>query len=191
MERLDSEFIEVTHKRFTWPNVISASRIFTACAVVFSHYSAGLNPVFHGLVLWLVASDYLDGRLARGTRKVSEMGKYLDPLADKAAAAVLFLYSGFSGSIPWWFIIFTLIRDMLIALGGALVKKKRGKSMMAVWSGKVGVNILALYWLSVMYFPLAESAHLFLQGAAFMMLLYAFNEYAVRGWKAWKGADYN
>lgn len=191
MELLDTSSIRVHHRILTWSNAFSFSRILAAGILVPVHQHFGAALLFTALVIWIAASDYLDGWMARRTDNVSELGKYLDPTADKIAAAILFVYAGFAETIPWWFISFSVARDFLIGLGGTLVRWKRGKTMMAVWSGKVAVNAIALYWLVAMYMPDSQALHIFLQGACVMMLLYAFHEYVVRSLKAWHGADFN
>jgi CDP-diacylglycerol--glycerol-3-phosphate 3-phosphatidyltransferase len=191
MEVLDNFKVNVKQKVFTLPNLVSASRVPAAGLGVWAHSLNGADLFFTLIVFWIVFSDYLDGWLARNSDEVTETGKFLDPTADKIAAFVMFLYAGFAGLIPWWFVYFSIIRDVIIGIGGTLIRLKRGKALMAVWSGKVGVNVVAIYWLAVVYFPEAASLHLFLQGASFIMLLYAFNDYMHRSWKAWNGAEYN
>jgi CDP-diacylglycerol--glycerol-3-phosphate 3-phosphatidyltransferase len=191
MEALDDTKYAVTRKVVTWPNVISASRILAGLLMAWVHRYDGTDVVFLLLIGWIILSDYLDGWLARITGDISELGKFLDPLADKICAAILFVYAGYAGLIPWWFITFSVIRDTIIGIGGTMVRLKRGKALMAVWSGKVGVNAVAVYWLAAFYFPDNMPLLLFLQGAAFMMLLYAFHDYVLRSWKAWNGADFN
>ena len=69
----------------------------------------------------MVASDILDGALARARREVTEWGKIIDPIADKLAvdsvAALLVYLKG----LPLWVAAAVIGRDLLIVLGGVLL----------------------------------------------------------------------
>ena len=74
----------------------------------------------HGraLELFFVAAvtDVLDGALARSYRLATQVGAYLDPIADKCLLSGIFLALGATGSVPWWFVAVVLGRDIYILL---------------------------------------------------------------------------
>jgi cardiolipin synthase len=72
-------------------------------------------------VLFLVAgvSDAVDGFLAKRFGMTSELGAYLDPLADKALIVSIYVALGISGVIPGWLVILVVSRDIMIV--GAVV----------------------------------------------------------------------
>jgi len=65
-------------------------------------------------------SDALDGIIAKRFNLVTELGTFLDPIADKALLVCLFVTLGYQGYIPVWIVILVVFRDLLI-VGGALV----------------------------------------------------------------------
>lgn len=68
---------------------------------------------------WLaaaVASDAVDGWLARRFGWTSRAGAYLDPVADKFMAATLFVALALGGRLPWWLVGLVFTRDALILL---------------------------------------------------------------------------
>jgi cardiolipin synthase len=67
-------------------------------------------------VLFLVAgvSDAVDGYLAKRFNMASELGAYLDPLADKALIVSIYVTLGIAGSIPRWLVILVVSRDIMI-----------------------------------------------------------------------------
>jgi len=71
--------------------------------------------------LWLfaiaAASDGLDGFLAKRFGWTSELGKVLDPLADKLLLVTVFVACAWLGLIPWWLTAAVVARDVLIGLG--------------------------------------------------------------------------
>ena len=73
------------------------------------------------LVLFFVAaaSDGLDGYLAKRFNWTSELGKLLDPAADKLLLVSVFVECAWLGLIPWWLTAGVVARDVLIGLGAA------------------------------------------------------------------------
>ena len=143
------------------------------------------------LVVWAILSDFLDGMLARWMNQVSELGKVLDPIADKVCAALLFIYAVWIGRIPGWFLAALLGRDLLILLGSWVILSQHRKVAMSVMSGKVTVNVLAVLWIVVMYFPNAGGWTTFLMGLSLLMMVYSTSEYAWRYLQIRKGATFN
>jgi cardiolipin synthase len=60
------------------------------------------------------ASDAVDGFLAKRFGMASELGAYLDPLADKALIVSIYVSLGVAGAIPRWLVILVVSRDMMI-----------------------------------------------------------------------------
>jgi cardiolipin synthase len=71
------------------------------------------------LALFVVAglSDGVDGYLAKRFNWTSELGKFLDPLADKLLLVTVFVESAWLGLGPWWLTAAVVSRDVLIGLG--------------------------------------------------------------------------
>ncbi len=101
--------------------------------------------------LWALAamavmfvSDGLDGYLARRTGRVTELGKVLDPAADKIAVAAVLLYLVATGEFPLWALLLVVARDVAIALGGVAIASRSGSVPQALTAGKVAAFVLAL-----------------------------------------------
>jgi CDP-diacylglycerol--glycerol-3-phosphate 3-phosphatidyltransferase len=90
-----------------------------------------------------MATDVLDGPVARMRHEVSPLGKVIDPIADKlmidAAAITLSRTHGF----PWWATGLLLARDLAILLGGLLVYRRRAEITVAHPAGKATTVALA------------------------------------------------
>lgn len=143
------------------------------------------------LVFYGIISDYLDGVIARKTNTISEWGKILDPVADKLAAFVLFLYAVWAGLIPLWFLIVEVARDLLILSGSLYIKQQHGKVAMAVMSGKWSVNALAAYWMCAFFLPAIAWPQLFFMGLALTLMLLSFFDYLYRFRRIQKGVEFN
>lgn len=190
---IDQQKVEVKQALFTWSNFISFTRILVAFPIVYLHYTNGqqITWVITALVIYGILSDYLDGYVARKTNRISEWGKILDPVADKFCAFILFWYAVYIGLIPLWFFILEIARDLVIMAGSLYIRKLRGKVAMAVMSGKISVNVLGLYWLSVFFYPEAVAAHQMLMGASLALMFFSFIDYLHRFYLIRKGGEFN
>lgn len=193
VKNIDGKKVEVSGKVVTWSNGISFSRIFVAFPIVYlhHHYEQALRFDIISLVAYCVLSDYLDGYVARKTNTISELGKMIDPIADKLCALVLFLYTVWMGMVPVWFLALAIVRDSLIMLGSYYIKLKYDKVAMSITSGKISVNVLALYWIGVFFFPGAQNVHLFLMACSVTLMIISLFDYFNRYRLIMKGATFN
>jgi cardiolipin synthase len=110
------------------PNLITLGRILLVPVVVWAISSPG--AMWIAFVLFVVAgvSDAVDGFLAKRFGMASELGAYLDPLADKALIVSIYLTLGINGAIPRWLVILVVSRDILI-VGGIMLSWLIGKPL--------------------------------------------------------------
>jgi len=95
------------------PNLITLGRILLVPVVVWAIISGEMGIAF---LLFLAAgiSDAVDGFLAKRFRMTSELGAYLDPLADKALIVSIYVSLGIAGSLPIFLVIIVVSRDIMI-----------------------------------------------------------------------------
>lgn len=103
------------------PNLICVVRLALIWPV-----AAALAGGRYGLALALfmlaAASDGLDGYLAKRFNWISELGKVLDPLADKLLLVTVFVESTWLGLVPWWVTAAAVARDVMIGLGALVYR---------------------------------------------------------------------
>ncbi len=193
-KNIDGKIIPVKQEVFTVANAISLSRALIAVPILFLHHATGKEATWMiiAFIAYAFVSDYLDGWFARKMNQVTEFGKIADPLADKICAVILFAYAVIIDIIPAFFLIILIIRDGLILAGSLMIKKKRGKYAMSVISGKVAVNVLAIYWIFSFFFPEKEQTIHFLMCLSIILLLYSLGFYVHRFFLIQKkGAEFN
>ncbi|HXV23560.1 MAG TPA: CDP-alcohol phosphatidyltransferase family protein [Alphaproteobacteria bacterium] len=101
------------------PNLITLGRLLSVPVAVWLILNQHFSICFW---LFLIAgiSDAVDGFIAKRFRAKSELGAYLDPLADKALLVSVFIALGHEGVVEGWLVILIVFRDLLI-IGGALL----------------------------------------------------------------------
>jgi CDP-diacylglycerol--glycerol-3-phosphate 3-phosphatidyltransferase len=127
----------------TAANWISIARIPLAGFSALMLYNGQKKAAAAAMAL-AIASDALDGAVARRTGSVSDWGKVLDPLADKAAFIIMAITLLCMGLIEQWLLWLLVCRDSLIALGGIVMSKRMRPPAANKW-GKVSTSVLALY----------------------------------------------
>jgi CDP-diacylglycerol--glycerol-3-phosphate 3-phosphatidyltransferase len=90
--------------------------------------------------MWI--SDLLDGYFARTRNEISELGKIIDPLADKISITVITIILLLQGIVPLWFVIITVMRDVFIFTGGLFLKYKKNIVLQSNWMGKLTVFVI-------------------------------------------------
>ena len=145
----------------TVPNLISAIRI--AMIPVFWVLIVDPDSTAWGIVLFgvVVATDWVDGTIARRTGQVSELGKVLDPVADRAAIAAGLVALVVRGAFPLWAAVLILARDVAVLIAGAVLASK-GLRIDVRWIGKVAtfalmIAIPAVSWGSLGLWPAAAA----------------------------------
>lgn len=99
------------------PNAISILRLALVPAFLWLVFDAG-EYGWAGILLGVIgATDWIDGFLARRLDQVTELGKFLDPLADRIAVVVAVVSGLLIGILPPWFAIALIAREIAISIG--------------------------------------------------------------------------
>lgn len=113
--------------RVNLPNAISIARLLSVPLIVWLLLKREWTLAFALFVISGI-SDAVDGLLARRFGMQTELGGYLDPLADKALLVAIYLVLGWLGQLPEWLVILVVSRDILI-VGGALLSFAMGSGV--------------------------------------------------------------
>jgi len=110
------------------PNLITLGRILLVPIVVWAIATPGAMWIAFVLFVAAGISDAVDGFLAKRFNMATELGAYLDPLADKALIVSIYLTLGINNLIPRWLVILVVSRDILI-VGGILLSWLMGNPL--------------------------------------------------------------
>ncbi|MDN2564994.1 CDP-alcohol phosphatidyltransferase family protein [Aquibium sp. A9E412] len=111
----------------TVANLITLGRFFLVPAVVFALLTEHVGWAFVGFLVAGI-SDGVDGFIARQFDQRSELGAYLDPVADKLLLVCVFVVLGYMGELPLWLVVAAVSRDALI-VGGVVMAYMLGHPM--------------------------------------------------------------
>ena len=103
-------------RRLSIPNLITLGRIILVPIVVWAITSGEMRIAFF-LFLAAGISDAVDGFLAKRFHMASELGAYIDPLADKALIVSIYIALGIAGALPISLVILVVSRDIMIISG--------------------------------------------------------------------------
>lgn len=147
---------------FVTPNFITVTRLFLVPCGVYTLFKNGGDDSSWQIISWFIffflgLSDILDGNLARSRNKITEFGKFLDPVADKVMIGAAMISLSILGRMPWWITIVILGREVGITLlrlaiirRGVIAANKGGKIKATFQNFGVGFYVLplpaSLFW---------------------------------------------
>ena len=103
------------------PNLICLLRLALIWPIATALYG-GRYGLALALFVLAAISDGLDGYLAKRFNWISDLGKFLDPAADKLLLVAVFVESTWLGLVPWWVTAAAVARDVMIALGALVYR---------------------------------------------------------------------
>ena len=180
------------------PNILTLSRIAAIPLLVGLVALRRAEADFAACVLFTAAAitDYLDGRIARDRRQLSDLGRMLDPIADKllvGAALMMLVGTGRLGAWGLYPAVVIMLREILVSglreyLAGVrvglpvtrLAKWKTGVQMVALGfllAGDTSAVLLGIPWL-----PASAIGEALLWAAALLTLVTGW-DYLTAGWR--------
>lgn len=147
MKRFDKKDI------FTIPNLMGYCRILLIPVFCYFYIVKEEYLLAVGIVLISALSDLFDGYIARRFNMVTELGKALDPVADKLTHAALALCLAFRYPLMWALIVLMLIKEGYMGIMGLFFLRKGQMLNGAMWFGKICTALLFIVLLVLFLFP--------------------------------------
>ena len=126
------------------PNILSIIRICLVFVFIPLFFT---GHIYTAMFIFLLAgaTDVVDGYLARRNNWITELGKILDPFADKLMQCTVLVCLCIKKFIPIWFVIPFFVKELLTLLLGAIVIKRRSVAVVSKWYGKLTVCAAIIY----------------------------------------------
>jgi cardiolipin synthase len=126
----------------TWPNLITVLRLAFLPLFFWLLFATNHWAVAAWLLATLGATDWIDGFVARRWHQVSNVGKVLDPVADRVLVISGLLAVAGAGAVPWWFASATLTRELIVSVLTVALASLGAARIDVLWWGKVSTFAL-------------------------------------------------
>ena len=146
-------------KVWTIPNIMSMFRLLLVPFIIWSYVGLDNVPLTIILLALSALTDVLDGPIARKFNMISDLGKALDPFADKITQVSVILCLAIKLAIKenpllWILLGICVFRELCMGVLGYITIRKTGKVPGARWYGKVSTVILYASALALLIFPM-------------------------------------
>lgn len=173
-------------------NIVTVIRILLAPVFIWlllsdAGHDGYLRYIAAVLFVLAITTDSVDGLLARQRNLVTDLGKLIDPIADKVLTGGALVGLSILGELPWWVTIVILVREIGITVFRFVALRDR--VIAASWLGKVKTVAQAIA-IALALFPFASAlggwvdiVNTVFMSIAFVLTVVSGVEYL---WQAWK-----
>ena len=167
-------------KIFTIPNILSMFRLCLIPVFVWLYCAKEEYSLTAGVLSLSGLTDLADGFIARRFHMVSDLGKILDPVADKLTQAAMLFCLVMRFPMMWSILLLLFVKEISTGVTALLVVRKSGVVTGAVWHGKATTALLyAVMLLHLVWFHIPPAVSNLLIGLCIAMMLYSWARY---GW---------
>lgn len=144
---------------YSIPNILCYIRIILIPIFIYV-YANAKNEVDYYLAAAIIflsgVTDFCDGFIARKFNQVTELGKLIDPIADKLTQAAIIVALIFKFNWIFFFVILFLIKELSMLINGVILLKKGKKLDGAMWFGKVSTAVFYFSTFIIILFPMLD-----------------------------------
>ena len=166
----------------TIPNILSLFRIFLVPLFLIVYLTGDKQPYFILSALILLVSgitDVLDGFIARRFKMTSELGKILDPFADKLTQIAILAALVIKHPKLLFIVAVYFAKELAMLIGGIIILKNKIPMASSKWFGKIGTFLFYVASLVIVAFPslLTEEGILMVIGGVTVYMLFTLAMY--------------
>jgi cardiolipin synthase len=127
---------------WTWANLITLVRLAMLPVFLWLLFTTDHRAVAAWMLAALGATDWIDGFVARQLHQVSNVGKIIDPVADRILVITGLIAVAAAAGVPWWFAVLTLVRELIVSTLTVLLAALGAVRIDVLWWGKVSTFAL-------------------------------------------------
>ena len=130
-------------KKENIPNILTIIRFilipFIFMSVITGHFLTAL-------IIFTISAitDILDGYIARKYNYITDIGKLIDPLADKLTQISLLLALSILNILPWWILAIVFLKECVMIISASILYKKKDVVVYSKWYGKLATTLFYL-----------------------------------------------
>ena len=168
------------------PNILTVFRLIMVPILIILMLQHDWNLHWWAVSVFVIAgvTDQLDGHIARSQDLITDFGRIMDPIADKALTLSAFIMLSIVGYLPWWFTIVIAARELGVTVLRALLLK-RSVVVAASFAGKFK-TLLQMFLIFILLLPWSAFSNIVMPGSWFMDVVAALTLIAT----LWSGAGY-
>lgn len=175
---------EVKNRIITIPNILSAFRLALIPFFVWTYCVKEAYLLTAGLLFLSGLTDMADGFIARHFHMVSNLGKMLDPVADKLTQAAMLVCLVTRFPMMWFPLALLAVKEITVGITSLLVIRKFGVVEGAVWHGKVTTTLLyGMMLIHLLWYHIPNTVSNVLIALCFAMMLLSWVLYGLRNVK--------
>jgi cardiolipin synthase len=114
---------------------------------------AGKQEILIGILIVSAVTDLLDGKIARRFHMISEVGKILDPIADKLTQGILLICFLMEYQMAKYVLILFLVKESYMGIMGLKTIRATGKNEGSMWYGKISTVVFYAVMMILALFP--------------------------------------
>ncbi len=166
---------------FTIPNLLSLFRLILIPLYVYIYLNAQSATDYYisaGILAVSCLTDMIDGKIARRFNMITNLGKVLDPLADKVTQFTLVVCLAVKHPVLWIMAGLLIVKELFQLIAGALLLRKGLILRGAQYSGKISTTVLFVSLIVLVMLPMiSETAVLWITVVDCIFLMVAFIDY--------------
>lgn len=190
---IEEILLQMTKKKtniINLPTILTLIRVILVIPLFVLIFFDNLPAKILTLVFFIVASvtDFVDGYLARRNKQVTDLGAFLDPLADKMLVNLTFLALTYQNLVPIWLFAIIIVRDFMVD-GVRMMEAKKDITLAASKTGKAK-TMVQMITLSLILLNKIIGSEVFTNiNFALLIIVLVLTvisglEYLVKGWKS-------
>ena len=175
--------------KLNFPTILTLARIILTIPLFILIFCDCLPAKIIAIICFVVASitDYIDGKLARKNKQVTDLGAFLDPLADKMLINLTLLALCYQNLVPIWMFAIIIVRDFAVD-GIRMMAAKKGITVSASKSGKLKTTVqmiaLSLVLANKIFMnDILLNINIVLLSLMLLLTVVSGLEYIIKGWK--------
>ena len=176
---------------FTIPNLLTVIRIALIPLIMYLYIERADYVLTAGVFVLSSLTDVIDGKIARKYNMISDVGKALDPLADKLTQFSLMMCLMMRFKHMIWPLILIVIKELSSGILGLFTLKKTGMFEGAAWHGKLTTVLLfVLMFMHLLWRKIPEIVSNISIAVCCSMMIFSFIMYSLRYFRMLKAGKY-